>query len=78
MTAIDIKLAAGNVMTTIHDFLIRFDNTLFKIGIDYILRNFDPTGINIAGLVNSAWVIIVLPFFESASKILAIKVFPGK
>jgi hypothetical protein len=40
------------------------DMVLFKIGIDYIVRNFDPTGINIGGLVDSFYYVFIKPVLK--------------
>lgn len=37
------------------------DITIFKIVLDYIVRNFDPTGINIGGLIDSFCYVFIKP-----------------
>jgi hypothetical protein len=37
------------------------DIAIFKIVIDYIVRNFDPTGINIGGLIDSFYHVFIKP-----------------
>jgi hypothetical protein len=46
----------------------RVDMAIFKIVIDYIVRNFDPAGINIVGLIDSFYYISVKPALLSFSK----------
>ncbi len=42
----------------------RVDVAIFKIVIDYIIRNFDPTGINIGGLVDSFYYVFIKPVLK--------------
>ena len=44
------------------------DIAIFKITIDYIVRNFDPTGINIGGLIDSFYYVLMKPKLSSFSK----------
>ncbi|WP_428327675.1 hypothetical protein [Mucilaginibacter sp.] len=44
------------------------DIAVFKIMIDYIVRNFDPTGINIGGLIDSFCSVLIKPKLSSFYK----------
>jgi hypothetical protein len=60
------------VYNYIPGFIHRADTVAFKIVIDYIVRNFDPTGINIGGLIDSFCYILVKP-----SLLSFVKMFKG-
>ena len=59
------KSASNNLSRWIQ----RVDHYIFKIVVDYIVRNFDPTGINIWGLTDSFYQILIKPQFSSIEKV---------
>lgn len=54
----------------ISSFIRGIDMAIFKVVIDYIVRNFDPTGINIVGLIDSFCQVLIKPALASFYKIL--------
>ena len=55
----------GDLKTIVYKHISGFihcvDIAVFKIMIDYIVRNFDPTGINIGGLIDSFCYVLIKP-----------------
>ncbi len=49
------------VYQDISGFINRVDEAIFKVVIDYIVRNFDPAGINIGGLIDSFYNVLIKP-----------------
>ncbi|RKR80380.1 hypothetical protein BDD43_0481 [Mucilaginibacter gracilis] len=54
----------------ISSFIRWIDIAVFKVVMDYIVRNFDPAGINIGGLIDSLYYVLIKPKLASFYKIL--------